>query len=70
MGEFITSSNVIVIKSHQHLINPLNSDRKHSVAFDAAIFVIRNIFDAMFSERKRAVSKNHTGVISKEDFGM
>ena len=70
VGEFITSGNVIVIKSHQHMINILHPDRKHTVPFDSAIFVIRNVFDALFSERKRSTSKNHTGLLNKEDFGM
>ena len=69
VGEFITSGNVVVIKTHQHLINLSNPDRKHALTFDEAIFIIRNVFDAIFSERKRSASKNHTGQLDKEDFG-
>lgn len=70
VGEFITSGNVIVIKTHQHLVNISNPDRKHAVPFDGAIFIIRNVLDAVFSERKRSASKNHTGQLDKDDFGM
>lgn len=70
VGEFITSGNVVVIKTHQHQVNLSNPDRKHGLSFDEAIFVIRNVFDAIFSERKRSSSKNHTGQLDKEDFGM
>lgn len=70
VGEFITSRNVIVIKTHQHFVNISNPDRKHTVSFDAVIFIIRNVFDAVFSERKRSASRNHTGQLNKEDFGM
>ena len=70
IGEFITSGNVIAIKTHQHLINASKLDRKHSLIFDGAIFIIRNIFDAILSERKRSTSKNHTGLLNKDDFGM
>ena len=70
LGEFITSGNVLVIKTHQHIVNVSNPDRKHGITYDAAIFIIRNVFDAVFSERKRSASKNHTGQLQKEDFGM
>ena len=70
IGEFITSGNVIAIKTHQHLINTSKLDRKHSLVFDGAIFIVRNVFDAILSERKRSLSKNHTGQLDKDDFGM
>jgi len=71
VGEYITTGNVIAIKTHQHLMNISNPDHKHTIAFDAAIFIIRNVFDAVISERKRSVSKNHTGgEMKEEDYGM
>jgi len=70
IGEYITTGNVIAVKSHQHLMNIPNPDRKHSVSFDAVIFIIRNVFDAIVSERKRSISKNHTGgEMREEDYG-
>ena len=70
VGEYITTGNVIAIKTHQH-IDVSNADRKHSVSFDAAIFIIRNVFDAIVSERKRSISNNHTGgEMKEEDYGM
>ena len=71
VGEYITTGNVIAIKSHQHIVNLTNPDRKHATTFDAAIFIIRSVFDAVLSERKRSISNNHTGgEIKEEDYGM
>ena len=54
LGEYVKSGNVIAIKTH-------SASPKHD--YEAAIFLIRNIFDAIKSEINRlSSSRNHTGV--------
>ena len=57
LGEYITSGNVIAIKTH----SPQGPKQK----YEAAIFLIRNISDAIKSEinRRSSATRNHTGVI-------
>jgi len=62
LGEQITNGNVIVIKTHSSL-GPRNN-------YEATIFLIRNIFDAVKSEINRLGSgrRNHTGVLDIDDY--
>lgn len=63
LGEFITSGNVIAIKTH--------ASRATQINYDSAIVLVRSIDDAVRSEiNRRASKKNHTGTIDEEEFSM
>jgi len=62
VGEYITTRNVIAIKTH--------SPRVTKIKYDAAIFIVRNIADAMKSEiNRRSSHKNHTGTVDESEYG-
>jgi len=62
VGEYITTRNVIAIKTH--------SSRITKIKYDAAIFVARNIADAMKSEiNRRSSHRNHTGTVDESEYG-
>ena len=62
VGEYITTRNVIAIKTH--------SPRVTKIKYDAAIFVVRHVADAIKSEINRKSShRNHTGTVDESEYG-
>lgn len=62
LGEYITTRNVIAIKTH--------SPRVTKIQYDAAILIVRNLADALKSEINRKSShRNHTGVVEQSEYG-
>ena len=70
-GEHISSSNVIVVKTHQAeaTLVPISQEMFGHFHFNQAIFLLRNPFDALVSEaNRRWGGYSHTGIASENDF--
>lgn len=73
-GEFICSPDVIIIKAHPttHTFADLeHGDYNHRCTIhhiDKAILVIRNPFDAIWSDHNRKITRSHVGKILQKDF--
>ena len=68
-GEGVRSGSVLVVKTHKW--KPRNRRLKSNLTehFSAAIFIVRNPFHALVSERHRMASLHHTDLIGSEHFG-
>ena len=66
LGENITSSSVMVIKTH-YLYKTLIKEIP-SKGYDAGIFLIRDLRDTIISEAHRRWTKNHTELAADDQF--
>ena len=71
-GEQITSSNVLVVKTHYPGIGNPRLNHFNPVNVDGVLFIMRNPLDSIVAERKRQVlrTNKHTGDVGPEFFGM
>ena len=68
-GEGVRSGSVLVVKTHKWKSRNRRVYSNFTEHFSAAIFIIRNPFHALVSERHRMASLRHTDVIGPESFG-
>ena len=68
-GEGVRSGSVLVVKTHKWKSRNRRVYSNFTEHFSAAIFIIRNPFHALVSERHRMASLQHTDVIGPEYFG-
>ena len=68
-GEGVRSGSVLAVKTHKWKSRNRRVYSNFTEHFSAAIFIIRNPFHALVSERHRMASLRHTDVIGLESFG-
>jgi len=66
-GECLISRNVIAVKTHSTYEPGVN--QRVAVNFDAVIYIIRNLHDALVSEYSRRSTKSHIQALSPSAFG-
>ena len=66
-GECLVSRNVIAVKTHGTYEPGVN--QRISVQFDAVIYIIRNLHDALVSEYSRRRTRSHIQALSPSAFG-
>lgn len=69
-GEGVRSGSVLVVKTHKWKSRNRRVYSNFTEHFSAAIFIVRNPFHALVSERHRMASLRHTDAIGSEYFGM
>ncbi|XP_011405846.2 PREDICTED: WSCD family member CG9164-like [Amphimedon queenslandica] len=82
-GEGLYSGSALVVKTHRYNIYFGSRVRRQKPLFSSAVFLVRDPFDALVSERNREVSKmknvsvfyqvngssSHIGVVEEDSFG-
>ena len=66
-GECLISRNVIAVKTHSTYEPGMT--QRIEVNFDAVIYIIRNLYDALVSEYSRRRTKSHIQALSPSAFG-